>query len=84
MAATVFNSKKAVAMSVLVVRAFVRLRETLSANVEFAGKIKKLEEHLETHDDSIDEIIRVVNRLMKPPRRRRSTIGFVLPPARTE
>jgi hypothetical protein len=52
MAASVLNSKQAVRMSVFVVRAFVRLREMLSANKEFAAKIKELEEHLGTHDDA--------------------------------
>jgi phage regulator Rha-like protein len=83
MAATVLNSDRAVAMSVFVVRAFVRLRETLAANREFADRIKELEEHLETHDGAIQEIINVIKKLMNPPPSRRSKIGFALPPART-
>lgn len=81
MAATVLNSRKAIAMSVFVVRAFVRLRQSVPANVEFAGKIQQLQKHLETHDNSIGEIIRVVNRLMQPPLSRRTKIGFALPRA---
>ena len=38
MAATVLNSQRAIQMSVFVVRAFVRLREMLSANRQFAAK----------------------------------------------
>jgi leucyl aminopeptidase len=44
MAATVLNSEQAVKMSVFVVRAFVRLRQMLAANREFANRIKELEE----------------------------------------
>jgi hypothetical protein len=83
MAATVLNSQAAVETSVFVVRAFVRLREMLEANKEFAERIEELEKHLETHDLTIQEIINVVNKLMNPPRSRRSKIGFALPPART-
>jgi len=83
MAASVLNSKQAVRMSVFVVRAFVRLREALSANKEFAAKIKELEEHVGTHDNAIREIIKIINRLMTPPSLRRRKIGFALPPGQT-
>src|ERR1700686_3279938 len=83
MAATVLNSKEAVEMSVFVVRAFVRLRQMLAANREFADRIEELEEHLETHGGTIQKIIRVNARLMNPTRRRRKKIGFALPHTRT-
>jgi hypothetical protein len=83
MAATVLNSEQAVEMSVFVVRAFVRLREMLAANRELADRIEELEEHLETHDGAIQEIIHVIKKLMNPPPSRRSKIGFALPSART-
>jgi len=82
MAATVLNSEQAVEMSVFVVRAFVRLREALAANKELATRIEELEEHMETHDGTIQEIIRVIKDLMNPTRRRRRKIGFVLPHTR--
>lgn len=53
MAATVLNSKRAVQMSVFVVRAFVRLREMLATNRRLAGKIAELENRLDTHDSVI-------------------------------
>lgn len=83
MAATVLNSEQAVEMSVFVVRAFVRLREMLAANGELADRIEELENHLETHDGTIQEIIDTIKKLMNPSRRRRSKIGFALPSART-
>ena len=83
MAATVLNSDQAVEMSVFVVRAFVRLREALAANRELAARIEELEEHLETHDGTIEEILRVIKDLMNPIRRRRRKIGFALPHTRT-
>jgi hypothetical protein len=79
MAATVLNSDRAVEMSVFVVRAFVRVRATLAANKELAGKIEELEKHLVTHDGSIQEIVRLIKRLMEPPPARRRKIGFAPP-----
>src|ERR1035438_4646477 len=72
MAATVLNSERAVEMSVLVVRAFVRLRAMLNTSKELAGKIGELEKHLAKHDGSIQEIVRLIKRLMEPPPVRRS------------
>jgi|SRR5580658_4560 ORF6N domain len=83
MAATVLNSKQAVEMSIFVVRAFVRVREILATNKEFADRLNELEEHLGAHAGTIQEIIGAIKNLMNPPRRRRTKIGFELPKART-
>ncbi len=83
MASTVLNSKPAVEMSVFVVRAFVRLREMLTANRQIAARIEELEQRLETHDGTIQDIIDAIRRLMKPPSKPRRRIGFDLPPAKT-
>lgn len=81
MAATVLNSPRAVAMSVHVVRAFVRLREMLAANRQFAVHIEELEQRLDTHDTAIQDIIDTIKRLMVPPARAGRKIGFQLPRA---
>jgi hypothetical protein len=79
MAATVLNSERAVEMSVFVVRAFVRLREVLSTNQELAGKIDELEQRLDTHDASIQELIEAIRELMAPDPASGRRIGFELP-----
>lgn len=76
MAATVFNSSRAVQMSVFVVRAFVRLREVLATNNELAEKIAELERRVAVHDDSIQQIIAAIKTLMQPARRPLKQIGF--------
>jgi len=81
MAATVLNSKRAVQMSVFVVRAFVRLREMLATNRQLAAKIEELERHVETHDSTIQEIFDAIKELMAPSKTRRHKIGFRLPAA---
>lgn len=81
MAATVLNSRRAVQMSVYVVRAFVRLRELLATNRRLAAKIAELEERLGSHDVVIVDLIAAVKELMTP---RRRLIGFELPPTRSK
>jgi hypothetical protein len=83
MAATVLNSERAVAMSVCVVRAFVRLREMLATNRRLAGKIDELENRLDTHDSTIQDLIEAIKELMTPEDPPRKRIGFQLPAGRS-
>ena len=83
MAATVLNSEQAVHMSVFVVRAFARLRELLATNRELAAKIMELEDHLDTHDSAIQQIVAAIRRLAVQKRAPRRKIGFQLPPAQS-
>jgi len=76
MAASVLNSPRAVEMSIFVVRAFLRLRETLATHKALAAKLAELERRLETHDHEIDEIIRAIHELAMPPERPVRQIGF--------
>ena len=82
MAATVLNSERAVQMSVFVVRAFVRLREMLATNRRLAGKINELENRLDTHDSTIQDLIEAIKELMIPEEPSRQRIGFQPPPRR--
>jgi hypothetical protein len=76
MAASVLNSDRAVEMSLFVVRAFVRLRETLSSHRELAIKLSELEGKLDTHDHAIQEILDAIRELMEPNVKPRKQIGF--------
>ncbi len=83
MAATVLNSKRAVEMSVFVVRAFVRMREMLAKNRQLAAKIDELDRRLETHDSAIQDLIEAIKELMIPEAVPRRKIGFLPPPAKS-
>jgi len=76
MAATVLSTKRAIEMSVFVVRAFVRLRDMLATNGKVSGKLVELERRLKGHDASIQTIIDAIRELMAPPPRKRGQIGF--------
>jgi hypothetical protein len=76
MAASVLNSPKAVEMSILVVRAFVKLRSVLAAHRQLAAKLNELERKLMTHDEQIVVLFQAIRELMIPPAPKRRKIGF--------
>ena len=90
MAATILNSPRATEVSVYVVRAFVRLREMLVSNKEFAAKLEELEQATEAlaprHDTlaantraQLRQVFEAIRELMSPPEAKRRPIGFITP-----
>jgi hypothetical protein len=67
MAANVVNSEEAVTMSVLVVRAFVRLRDRLAQDREIAEKVAELERRVIDHDETLRSLVETLRELLDPP-----------------
>ena len=67
MAATVLSSERAVAMSVYVVRAFVKMRQELLANATLEARLQKIEKTLLSHDGALREVIAKLRPLLLPP-----------------
>ena len=70
MAANILNSPRAVAMSVYVIRAFVKMRGELAANAANAVILKRLAEIDKTlliHDVALREIFEKLRPLLAPP-----------------
>jgi len=76
MAATVLNSQRAIDVSVYVVRAFVKLRETLSDHRQIARKLNLLENKVVNHDIQIKALFDAIRQLMDPPVKKKRSIGF--------
>jgi phage regulator Rha-like protein len=77
MAANVLNSPRAVAVSVALVKAFVRLREVLATNQAVAKRLAEVEKTLVTHDAALRDIYqRIKPLLLPPPDQPRKKIGF--------
>jgi hypothetical protein len=76
MLSSVLNSERAVKVNIAIMRAFVKLRETLETNRELARKFAELEKHVGKHDDEIAAIIDAIRQLMAPPEKPRREIGF--------
>lgn len=67
MAASILSSPRAVAMSVYVVRAFVRLRNELLANTTLEKRLAHIEKTLIAHDGALREIYEKIRPLLLPP-----------------
>jgi len=83
MAANVLNSRRAVQMSVFVVRAFVRMRSLFRNNKALAFKLSELErevkKRLDVHETAIVGILQRILALIDPPalpEPKKKPIGF--------
>lgn len=83
MAASVLNSPRAIEVSIYLVRTFVAMREALANTAKLARRLdeleKRIERRLQSHDETIAEILRAIRALMAPPEPKRRPIGFVPP-----
>jgi len=77
MAANILRSERAVQMSVFVVRAFVRLREHVTANAAILKRLAEIDKSLLQHDAALRDVYQKLLPLLRPapvpPKRR---IGF--------
>jgi hypothetical protein len=77
MAATILRSPRAVAMSVYVVRAFVRMKEALLANATIFQRLAEIDKKLVTHDVILRDVYEKLRPLLAPPPETpRREIGF--------
>jgi len=76
MLSSVLNSERAVKVNIAIMRAFVKLRETLATNHELAKKFTELERRVGKHDEEIAAILEAIWQLMAPPKQSRREIGF--------
>lgn len=90
MAATVLNSRRAVEMSLYVVRAFVQLREVLGSHRDLAKRLDEIEDKTAAlaiqHDAfsrntraQLKQVFDALRELMAPPDPPKRPIGFVTP-----
>ena len=85
MLAAVLRSDRAVAMSIAIVRTFVRMRELMESSREIATRVEKLERgHARTASvievlvDDIDRLAREGKDMKAVPAPRKRRIGFVI------
>jgi len=71
MAANILKSRRAIQMSVLVVRAFIRMRQMLTDQRDLTRKLgeieKMLTERLDVHERAIVHVLEQIMRLLNPP-----------------
>ena len=67
MAANILSSPRAVAMSVYVIRAFVKMREDIAANFAILRRLAEIDKTLLVHDVTLREILENLRPLLEPP-----------------
>jgi hypothetical protein len=83
MLSSVLNSDRAIQMSILVVNTFVRMRELIAANKDFASRIERLERGhsrtasvIEVLVEDIDRLASEVKQMKTLPPAQKRRIGF--------
>jgi hypothetical protein len=82
MLTNVLRSPVAIRASIQVVRAFVNLRRMLASHDDLARKIDAIERRVGRHDVELQEVLRILRKLLEPPAvPAKRPLGFM--PART-
>ncbi|MBC8312731.1 MAG: ORF6N domain-containing protein [Candidatus Cloacimonetes bacterium] len=76
MLSSVLHSKKAIEINILIMRAFVRMRELLYSDKNLSLKIEKLEQEMNKQGKSLNQVIKIVTKLLKQPKPKPKEIGF--------
>jgi phage regulator Rha-like protein len=73
MLSSVLNSERAVQVNIVIIRAFVKLREMLATHKELKQKIEAMEKK---YDNQFKVVFQAIKQLMSPPKKSKRKIGF--------
>jgi phage regulator Rha-like protein len=76
MLSSVLHSKRAIQINILIIKAFVRMRELLETNEVLRTKLALIEQQLGSHSKAIREIYSLIQHLLAEPERPKREIGF--------
>ena len=76
MLSSVLRSKRAIEVNIVIMRAFVGLRERFETHKELERRLGDLEQQLKGHDEQIHTIFEAIQQLLTPPEQLRKKIGF--------
>ena len=77
MLSAVLRSKRAISVSILIMRAFIRLRQILAGNKELARKVEELGKQYSKHEIEITSVFKLLKRLTAAPKKPKRRIGFL-------
>ena len=78
MLSSILRSKRAVQMNIIIVRAFVKLREIILSNKDMANRMEKVEATQKKHASVIGLLADEIKKMKRlPPEKSKEPIGFV-------
>ena len=79
MLSSVLRSKRAIQVNIKIMRAFVQLRKIIGSHEKLEEKLRKIEHHIEDHDEKIETIFRVIQELIGPDEKpKKKRIGYTV------
>ena len=76
MLASVLNSETAIRISIHIIKTFIRLRQLVAQQPEFAKKLDRLESKIDKHDNELQIILRTLKDMITIPEKPKRQIGF--------
>ena len=79
MLSSVLKSDRAIEVNIAIMRAFVQLRKIIGSQEKLEEKLRKIEHHIEDHDEKIEAIFRVIQELIGPDQKsKKKRIGYTV------
>ena len=77
MLSSVLDSDKAIEVNIQIMRTFTKLRELMLVHKDMRIKIEELEKK---YDSQFKIVFNALRRLIDPPQKPKTPIGFIIPP----
>jgi len=72
----VLRSKRAIAVNIEIMRAFVELRRIASSYAAIETRLEEIEREVSGHDEQLKQIFKALHQLIAPPPRPKRPVGF--------
>ena len=76
MLSSVLKSERAIEINILIVRAFIKMRELLLSNKDLARKVEDIEREQKLQNHHINGIYRILDKLIAEPFKPKEKMGF--------
>lgn len=77
MLSSVLRSKRAIQVNIIIMRAFVRMRQLFSAHKKIIAKLNKLEQRTDKNTGDIQLIFNAIRKMLAQPESKTKRIGFL-------
>jgi hypothetical protein len=79
MLSSILHSETAIAVNIQIIRVFTKMKQLLLDNRDLFLKIEKIERKLTGHDEDIENVFKILKKLLQEPPVKRKPVGFPYP-----